>query len=132
MRNDRLLRIVLLGVGWLLASGLAGLLGGCVNVNADSKGWQDVAKGYSDTYAGGSSDQDRAIRAAREAAIEAGIRKDQLSEYQYSTTREEKLWWVKFHHPSMGKDSWPGWFMVRVDPDNKTLIYRVKATAPDR
>ena len=130
MRTERLIPALVAGIVGLV---VMGLLGGCfsANVDVDSKGWQDVGRSYANTY-GGSSDKDRAIRVAREAAIEAGIKKDQLSEYQYSATREDKVWWVRFRHPTLRNDSWPGWFMVRVDPDNKTLIYRDRATAPDR
>ena len=129
----RIASVTSAGFATVLCLLLFGAVGGCVNVNAtgDSKGWQDVAKSYANTY-GGNSDKDRAVNAAREAAIEAGLKRDQISEYQYSTAREDKLWWVTFRHPRMGHESWPGWFLVRVDPDNRTLIYRDRATAPDR
>ena len=130
MRNVRAFPILVPVIAWLW---LGGAVGGCVSVNTDTSGWQDVAKSYSNAYGGGvGTDKDRAVKAAREAAIEAGLKRDQLSEYQYSTNREDRLWWVTFRRPGMGHDGWPGWFLVRVDPDNKTLIYKVRATAPDR
>jgi hypothetical protein len=101
----------------------AGLLGGCVNV--DSRGWQDVARGYKETYAPSSPEKDRAIQAAREAAIENGLTARELDDYEIDANRKGETWWVDFHHEKRKGKAWPDRFVVRVAEKGRTEVFRV-------
>jgi len=105
---------------------------GCfsANVDVDSKGWKKVASDYREAYAGSNSERDRAVQAAREAAIEAGLKRDQLSDYSISARTEDKSWWVSFRLRNSEGKTWPARFLVRVDPDGRTCLYRNPDNAP--
>ena len=127
MRNDRFALGILAGLGGLL---LAAIAVGCFSASVDSRGWQDVAREYKETYSGSGSDRDRAVQAAREAAIEAGLTMDQLADYSIATESEDGYWWVSFHHRSSDGKTWPSRFVVRVDSNRKIRLYRNPANAP--
>jgi hypothetical protein len=129
MKNGRLIVAALAGVIGAMVSGLPL---GCVNANVDSSGWQQVAREYKDAYAGGDTDQDRAVQSAREAAIEAGLTKDQLSDYAVSVDSREKYRWVEFRKRGSKGETWPAHFVVRVDPAGKTIVYKNPAAATGR
>lgn len=129
MRDGRLSFAVFSVLAALLP---AGFMVGCfsANVDVDSKGWQKVASDYREAYAGSGSERDRAVQGAREAAIEAGLKKDQLSDYSISTRAEDKSWWVGFRLRNSEGKTWPARFLVRVGPDGRTVLYRNPDNAP--
>lgn len=130
MRNHKcILGRILSGA---VAAAAVGLLAGCFSANVDvnPKPYTDLGKSYADTYAGRGSDEDRAVHSAREAAIDAGIPKRELDEYAVGTSRRDQFWWVEFRHTERAGKSWPDRFVVRVDADGKTRLYKNPADAP--
>jgi hypothetical protein len=134
MRNDRISN---LPVALFSAVGVAGLLlaalaGGCsASANVDTKGWQEVAREYKDAYAGTGGEEGRAVQNAREAAIDAGLKKDRLSEYNITAAAKDDLWWVSFRQKGSDQKTWPECFVVRVARDNSTRLYKNPANAPE-
>jgi hypothetical protein len=105
---------------------------GCFNASVDTRGWQSVAREYKDAYAPSDRDKQRAIQAARETAIEAGLAEKDLDRYDMDAAYRGESWWVEFRHEDRGGKSWPDRFVVRVDRDGKTTLFQDPAAAPGR
>jgi hypothetical protein len=100
---------------------LVASVGGCATINVPD--YSGVAKEAVRSYSGSGSESDWAMQRAREAAIEKGLKTEQLSDYSISPTQGEKCWWVDFRYKSTDKRRWPERFVVRVDMDGKTRVY---------
>jgi len=130
MRNHKSILSRILGGA--AAAAVAVLLGGCFSANVNTKPYTDLGEKYADTYSGRGSDEDRAVHSAREAAIDAGIPKRGMDDYAVGTSRRDKFWWVEFRHKDRAGKAWPDWFVVRVDADGKTRLYKNPSDAPPR
>jgi len=107
-------RAILCGLGltWLV---LAACAGGCVNVKVDADG---LVRKYT------AVSNDEAIRLARLQARDEGVNPD---DYRVSARKDEEFWWVWFDEAKpTGREGWPAHFIVRVDRNGLTEVFRGK------
>ena len=110
MRNREIL--CGLGLAWLV---LAACVGGCINIKVDADGL--VSKYTSVSH-------DEAIRLARSQARSEGVNPD---DYRVSARKDKEFWWVWFDEAKhTGKEGWPAHFIVRVDKNGLTEVFRGK------